>query len=420
MEVLRFFAALYCITSEATFDALRGGAIEQGTDTKDENGHYDLCLTNLPNVPTARTLRRYTNTQFLIRDALGVSDPMVSLALKMLGGGDSSGVWVGATFDCVYGKPKAEVVRDLDGKYFVAGGGSSEALVDAALAEDDPLLKEGSFKEKKIATRLMTIVLHSFHSGLSVLVAIIPINEETGEIISACYLALRRLIFKHNSWLIWAGGDGAEQNQKAWKIVELKSKGDATTLLADVKKVEDLPFFWSGDTKEHDLKGIKRDLFGHQIWVDGEVLRFDHELADLRGFLEAPGSDEFRLTAEGDYSKSRVGGKKLVDVIGDPAETEEYHRIFDADEDNGDGEIVDFEWSPSVREPQWAAVVEFEKGGREAYFFRELPSLVIAAESKQPDDVILEYEDLPDDDELPGDGERDLMAALDAVRAEED
>ena len=74
------------------------------------------------------------------------------------------------------------------------------------------------------------------------------------------------------------------------------------------------------------MKGIKRDLFGHQIWVDGEVLRFDHELADLRGFLEAPGSDEFRLTAEGDYSKSRVGGKKLVDVIGDPAETEEYHR----------------------------------------------------------------------------------------------
>ena len=32
----------------------------------------------------------------------------------------------------------------------------------------------------------------------------------------------------------------------------------------------------------------------------------------------------------------------------------------------------------------------------------------------------LECEDLPDDDELPGDGERDLMAALDAVRAEED
>ena len=63
------------------------------------------------------------------------------------------------------------------------------------------------------------------------------------------------------------------------------------------------------------MKGIKRDLFGHQIWVDGEVLRFDHELADLRGFLEAPGSDEFRLTAEGDYSKSRVGGRKLVDVL---------------------------------------------------------------------------------------------------------
>ena len=234
--MLRFFAALYCITSEATFDALRGGAIEQGTDTKDENGHYDLCLTNLPNVPTARTMRDYVNTQFLIRDALGVSDPMVLLALKMLGGGESSGVWVGATFDCVYGKPKAEVVRDLDGKYFVAGGGSSEALLDAALGEDDPLLKEGSFKEKKIATRLMTIVLHSFHSGLSVLVAIIPINEETGEIISACYFALRRLIFKHKSWLIWAGGDGAEQNQKAWKIVERKSKGEATTLLADVRQ----------------------------------------------------------------------------------------------------------------------------------------------------------------------------------------
>ena len=93
------------------------------------------CLTNLPNVPTARIMRDYVNTQFLIRDALGVSDPMVLLALQMLGGGESSGVWVGATFDCVYGKPKAEVVRDLDGKYFVAGGGSSEALVDAALAE---------------------------------------------------------------------------------------------------------------------------------------------------------------------------------------------------------------------------------------------------------------------------------------------
>jgi hypothetical protein len=57
-------------------------------------------------------------------------------------------------------------------------------------------------------------------------------------------------------------------------------------------------------------------------------------------------------------------------------------------------------------------------GNLKAYYFRELPKLVIAAEPIQPDEVILEYEDLPDDDEIPGDGERDLMAALDAVRAD--
>ena len=52
MEVLRFFAALYCITSKATFYALRGGAIEQGTDTNDDNVYYDM-----PHEPTKRPNR---------------------------------------------------------------------------------------------------------------------------------------------------------------------------------------------------------------------------------------------------------------------------------------------------------------------------------------------------------------------------
>jgi hypothetical protein len=59
MDVLRFFAVLYTISSGSVLEALRGGAIARGTPIR-VGGIYDLRLVNLPCVPSKRMLQRYT------------------------------------------------------------------------------------------------------------------------------------------------------------------------------------------------------------------------------------------------------------------------------------------------------------------------------------------------------------------------
>ena len=52
IDVLRLFAVLHTVSSKATLDALRGGAIAVDVETF-VDGKYDLRLVNLPCVPTS-------------------------------------------------------------------------------------------------------------------------------------------------------------------------------------------------------------------------------------------------------------------------------------------------------------------------------------------------------------------------------
>ena len=54
----------------------------------------------------------------------------------------------------------------------------------------------------------MTVVLHSFHDRRDILVAIMPINEETGSLIAEVFLTLRDKIYSKGSFLVFGGGDG--------------------------------------------------------------------------------------------------------------------------------------------------------------------------------------------------------------------
>ena len=94
-------------------------------------------------------------------------------------------------------------------------------------------------------------------------------------------------------------------------------------------------------------------------------------------------------------------------------------KVLDVSRGDSVGEIVDFEWCPGVKEPQWAAAVEFESGEVDLYYFRELPRLVIDAEAYQDDEIILAYEEGEDEFEQPGDEERNEIAAMDAVLEED-
>jgi hypothetical protein len=315
-DVLRFFAVLYTISSQATLDALRGGAIAEDVETF-VDGKYDLRLVNLPCVPTYGQLKRYMGSPWRIQDVLSISSTVLSAALGVFPPRPpphSARHLLAVTFDAVYGESRAEIVKDLDGRFVVVGGGTVDGLVGAALSAAG--LSGDFFGKDEIATKLCTVVLQSFHSKHDILVAILPINEETGVLISTIFFLLRRILFDLGSWLIFAGGDGAKCNLEAWKLVKAKSAGDATTLLGNVEEPDELPFFFSGDDKEHNTKGLKRDADGDELLVDGEVLRFDRVLLDVRGHFPVPGSSNVHLTPAGDHSRSRVAGKLLVEILG--------------------------------------------------------------------------------------------------------
>jgi hypothetical protein len=91
--------------------------------------------------------------------------------------------------------------------------------------------------------------------------------------------------------------------------------------------------------------------------------------------------------------------------------------------DNLSSEIVDFEWCAENTPPLYVAVVQVDgvedddEDGHEPVGIPELPKMVIAAESDQPDWALLDYEDGEFD--APGDEEAAEIGRIE-VGAEED
>ena len=94
-------------------DTLRGGAIPKETN-EFVNTIFDLRLMNLVAVPTARTLQSKMGTLCCTCDV--ITDAVLDAALWSCATAKrSTGHLLGATFDCVYGESKAELVKDADG-----------------------------------------------------------------------------------------------------------------------------------------------------------------------------------------------------------------------------------------------------------------------------------------------------------------
>ena len=92
--------------------------------------------------------------------------------------------------------------------------------------------------------------------------------------------------------------------------------------------------------------------------------------------------------------------------------------LYVRDEDMGfSGEILNFEWknrSSGVRPAQYCAVVEaHDLSVCESYSVLDLPEMVIAAESEQPEGVVLVYDrQQVDEFELLGDEEAKEMERM--------
>ena len=327
-DVLGWSGAVLSISSKSTLNAISGGAIPEDTVTM-VDGRFDLRLLALPGIPSVRQLQRYMNNQWPLEKVIAPSQELVDVALNYLGLGNPQNRMLALTIDAVYGESHAEILRKLDGEYVVVGAATKEDLRAAAWRASDlgDLLK---LDENNVATELFSVVLQDFHSQRKCLISLIPINKETGALVAKIFLKVRDFVFFRGSWLVFAGGDGARSNIEAWRRVALVSKGDATTDLRRVERVEDLPFAWSGDDNQHNTKGLKRDADGDVIFIGGELVRVDRAVALLRGFVPDPGSADVVLATPGDTSYSTVRGRSLVEVLPDGAAStfhQEYSKV---------------------------------------------------------------------------------------------
>ena len=69
----------------------------------------------------------------------------------------------------------------------------------------------------------MTVVIHDSDKKHNMLMAIIPLSNETGQLISEVVLRLRDLFFARGWFLVFGGGDGAAANLDAWRRVKSHS-----------------------------------------------------------------------------------------------------------------------------------------------------------------------------------------------------
>lgn len=199
-------------------------------------GVFDLRHMTLPGFPKERQVRNYVSQQWPVEKIIAPSQELVDAGLRFIGLGNVAGQMVGVTVDCVYGTSHAELFLNLEKKYKVLGSGTLENMLAAALGVED-LGDLSKLDKNTIATRLMTVVLQHFHSKRRCLIALVPLNSESGVLISKVVLEVRRLVFARKSWLVFAGGDGASPVREAWRLVKLESKGDANTDLRVVERV---------------------------------------------------------------------------------------------------------------------------------------------------------------------------------------
>ena len=110
------------------------------------------------------------------------------------------------------GFSSADIAKDLDSRHICVGGATADDLVGAALTAADISERE-CLESEAAATQLMTVVLHDMAGKTNLLVAVIPLNGEAGELIANLTLRLRELLFVHSLYLVFSGGGGRCQGK---------------------------------------------------------------------------------------------------------------------------------------------------------------------------------------------------------------
>ena len=277
------------------------------------------------------SLRSYIGTPHTIENIITVARPTIDAAANVLLKSNLSCPLVGVTLDCVYGESKVELVRDsLETKNYIIGGATSASeLVGAALREAD-IEGRTSLSGAEVATQLMTVVLQDFDGKRQLLVTVLPVHGETGELIKNVVLRIREYLFDRGLYLIFGGGDGAKANLEGFRLVELASNGDDNTILSKVKSASEIPFYWDSDMLEHNLKHMFNQAKGSELLFSGDSIRLDRTLGELCGYSDAEGSkEEVVFTSAGDHSRSTCKGTPLLEIFeGDEAKTQSFHEQY--------------------------------------------------------------------------------------------
>jgi len=159
----------------------------------------------------------YVGTPHPIEKTITILRPVVNAAAQHLIKSKLSCSLVGVTVDCVHGRSRTEVIQELEGKcYMVGAGTSATGLLNAALGAGE-FNGRASLPEDAITTSLMTVVLQDWDGKHKILVGVIPVTSETGELIKNVIERIRDILFAHHLYLVFGGGDGAAPNLEAWR-----------------------------------------------------------------------------------------------------------------------------------------------------------------------------------------------------------
>ena len=321
-DVCRFFCVLGTIYPRRVVSVLRGAA--QSAFVVPAGGKFPLGCIGLPCVPSERTVRSLMAIPRPITYIMTITaeGAMMALGIHAM---ESPSDFYAVSFDVVYGSSDLDVIVDEDGNPVLVGTAISDDLRGILTYASSPSvadITDGIVPLDKLATGLMTVVLHKSTNKVPVLLATIPVNRETSSLIANTTLELRRVLFQQGAYLIYGSGDGLAANLAGFRMVKAQSSGTPETKIGDVVHPWQLYFNSAGDPTEHDTKALFNQTKGYNILVNDREVRLDHALEDWRGSKPNPalGDGAFVLVQPGDISHSSHRGTPLIELFEGNAE----------------------------------------------------------------------------------------------------
>ena len=288
---------------------------------------WDPRMKNIVWKPTEKTLRDYIGTPYAIRDVLTINFQLLLDAVAIFRKG--SGIDCPAltfTIDKIYFNKQGDVVDDESKPYLV--GGLTRTDLSGALRDYAQLRGVSKLSEKtEMADGAMTVVVSdevkTVKSGC--LVNVLPILEESEALIYALICKLGCGSFAANARMIHASGDGHAANIAGLSAVKRWTTGTTTTILADCKNAQEVPFSYGTDGVQHDTKNAEKMGYSSPIKLPGHPsFQIDVVVMGLRGI-----DDDGALVKPGtNLHFCSYGGKQLTELFATHAKAVAWHVEF--------------------------------------------------------------------------------------------